>query len=114
MNFIAILFFILSGFIQKPEKQSLQEIDPCNIYGAVFIEKNKNRADYYVFVEKSEVFADLTVFKEENRLLADDAGLWFFTDNRDFADFTIYVENAADIADFTIFYTDVVSYAGCD
>ncbi len=115
MNLLfSIYLLLLLGYQTEKGLQESQEIDPCNIYGTVYIEKVKKRADYYVFVEKSEVFADLTVFKEDNRLLADNTGLWFFTENRDFADFTIYIENQADIADFSIYYTDVLTYAGCD
>lgn len=91
-----------------------QQIDPCNIYGSVYVEKVKKRADYFIYIEKSEVFADLKVFKEDNKLLADDSGLWHFTENRDFADFSIYIESEPDNVDFTIFYIDVVAFAGCD
>ena len=109
---IWLVFLPLAGYV--PGDGMTRQSDPCNLYGSVFIETNKRRADYIIYQEKSEVFADLKVFKEDNKLLADDQGLWFFTENKDFADFTIYFETDPANVDFTIFYTDVAVYAGCD
>ncbi|NER83274.1 MAG: hypothetical protein F6K42_27725 [Leptolyngbya sp. SIO1D8] len=96
------------------ENQGVRQADPCNVFGVVYIEPVKKRADYIVYEEKTEAFADLRVFREENKLLADDTGLWHFTDQRAFADFTVYIQDEPSNADFTIFYIDVISYAGCD
>ncbi|MDN5216380.1 DUF6150 family protein [Fulvivirgaceae bacterium BMA12] len=103
----------LSAFFFGNEEASRQT-DPCNIFGVVYVEPNERRADYVVYEEKTEAFADLNVFKEENKLLADDAGLWYFTDKRDLADFSIYIANDPSNVHFTIYYTDVISHAGCD
>ena len=107
---LAYCFNVLPGNECPGERQT----DPCNVFGVVYLEPVKKRADYIVYEEKTEAFADLRVFREENKLLADDAGLWHFTDQRAFADFTVYIQNEPSNADFTIFYTDVISYAGCD
>lgn len=103
-----------TGLLPIDQNLAKRQADPCSIFGVVYLEPVKKRADYIVYEEKTEAFADLRVFREENRLLADDTGLWYFTDKRDFADFTIFVQNQPSNADFTIYYTDVISYAGCD
>lgn len=113
---VVIIWLLTCLSLTSPGKEGrkTRQADPCNVFGMVYVEPVKKRADYIVYEEKTEAFADLRVFREENRLLADDTGLWYFTDKRDFADFTIYLQNEPSNADFTIFYTDVISYAGCD
>ena len=96
------------------ENHLRDQTDPCSVFGVVYIEPVKKRADFIVYEEKTETFADLRVFREDNRLMADATGLWYFTDKRNFADFTIYIQNEPSNVDFTIFYTDLVAYAGCD
>ena len=113
---INIIWLLTSwfAFLSGSENQGGHQTDPCNVFGVVYIEPVKNRADYIVYEEKTEAFADLRVFREENKLLADNTGLWHFTDQRAFADFTVYIQDEPSNADFTIFYIDVISYAGCD
>ena len=93
---------------------TLVETDPCQIYGTVYIEKNKSYANYLVFEDDSGAFADVLVFKQENKLFADDSGLWHFTDDKSLADFTIYLTPKKNQADFSIFYIDKESFAGCN
>lgn len=91
-------------------------VDPCRIYGSIFLETDpRRRAQCFatVYVEPEEAFTNLMVYKEDNKLFADKAGLWAFTDARDFADYRIFLTDNRNLADFTIHYTDVRSYAGC-
>ncbi len=90
------------------------QIDFCQIYGAVYVDPDPNRADYKVFVEDDEAFCDIKVFKADNRLFADREGLWYFTDKEAFADFTIGYVGKRGSADFTIFLIDTESFAGCN
>ena len=91
-------------------------IDPCKIYGSVYLETDPARRGGcfgIVYVEPDPVFADLLVFKESNKLFADKAGLWAEAPNRDFADYALFVTPTRGLADFTIHYTTVRSFAGC-
>ena len=112
--YVACFITFLYTLLPVDKNMSKVQEDPCNVFGVVYIEPVKNRADYIVFEEKTEAFADLRVFREENRLLADNTGLWHFTDKRDLADFTIFIQDEPANVDFTIYYIDVISYAGCD
>ena len=103
----AFLYFFLSWI-------TVEQTDPCQLQGAVFIESSKRYADFVVYEESSEAFADLLVYKQENRLYADGPGLWFITDDRSMADYSIYLTEKQNIADFSIFYTDTESFAGCN
>lgn len=107
---IAALF--LSG--GSPSVLSGQEVDFCQLFGAVYVEKNPQQADFRVFREESEVFSTVKVFLVDDRLYADGEGLWHITNKRSFADFTIYYESKRGLADFTVFFTDVESFAGCN
>ncbi len=108
--FIQILLFVL---IQPQNKEKILLPDPCGIYGSVYIEEIKRRADYVIYEESSEAFADVNIFQEDNKLLADNGGIWYFTDKREFADFTVYFDDERSNVDFSIYYTDHVTYAGC-
>jgi hypothetical protein len=111
------LLFILSillGLGTTVSAQNNRAIDPCKIFGAVYIEKNRIDATYRVYIEESEAFANLLVFKQENKLFTDKAGQWYFTPMKGFADFSIYIETNRALADFFIFYTPTESFAGCN
>ncbi|WP_242582920.1 DUF6150 family protein [Hymenobacter telluris] len=91
-------------------------IEPCRIYGSVYLERDPRRRGYcfgVVYVEPEEGFADLLVFPEDNKLFADKPGLWYFTEARDFADYALFVTDNRGLADFSIHYTKVRSFAGC-
>lgn len=91
-----------------------QRMDPCDLYGVVYVEPTRSFADYTIYVDSnSDAFADLLVFETENRLFADRPGLWFFTTNPHMADFTVFIEQREGLADFIIFKTDTESFAGC-
>jgi hypothetical protein len=107
-----LLFCMIPAIAGKSDVQRMAK-DYCQVFGVIYIEKNKNMADYLVYLEKDEAFADMWVFKEDNRMFADKEGIWFITSNRGFADYTIYLEKSRGAAHFSINYTDVVSFAGC-
>ncbi|WP_231590695.1 hypothetical protein [Hymenobacter terrenus] len=91
-------------------------LEPCKIYGSVYLETDPSRRSYCfgtVYVEPEEAFADLLVFKENNKLFADRAGLWADAPARDFADYVLFVTPDRGKADFAIHYTTVRSFAGC-
>lgn len=91
-------------------------VEPCRIYGSVYLETDPSRRPYCfgtVYVEPDEAFANVLVFKEENRLFADKAGLWYDAPARDFADYVLFVTPDRNRADFSIHYTKVRSFAGC-
>ena len=91
-------------------------LEPCKIYGSVYLETDPARRAYClgtVYVEPEEAFADLLVFKENNRLFADRVGLWADAPARDFADYVLLVVADRSRADFSIHYTKVRSFAGC-
>lgn len=89
-------------------------IDPCKVYGRIYIEKNRGFADVRVFVEDAQGFADLRVYKEDVAGFADTDGVWFITDNRGMADYRVFIEPNRGMADFTIFYTPTRGFAGCN
>ncbi len=91
-----------------------QSIDICSLYGTVYVEKERTRADFLVFVEESEAFADLVVHNEDNLLFADKSGLWHITKNRGLANFTIFYVDDKYAAHFTIHFTDAATFAGCN
>ena len=91
-------------------------VEPCRIYGSVYLERDPRRRSYcfgVVYEEPEEGYADLLVFAENNKLFADKVGLWYFTEARDFADYALFVTNNRGLADFSIHYTKVRSFAGC-
>jgi hypothetical protein len=91
-------------------------IDPCQIYGSIYLETDPSRRSYCfatVYLEPEEAFADLMVYKEDNKLFADKAGFWSPASTRDFADYVLYVTDKRALADFYIHYTDSRSFAGC-
>jgi len=113
-----MLSFLLSLLlVLAPAKSpAAGPLEPCKIYGSVYLETDPSRRSYCfgtVYVEPEEAFADLIVFKEENKLFADRAGLWHAAPVRDFADYVLFVTTDRSRADFAIHYTTVRSFAGC-
>ncbi|MBX0292846.1 hypothetical protein K3G63_20550 [Hymenobacter sp. HSC-4F20] len=95
---------------------ALSSVDPCRLYGSVYLETDSRRRSQcfgVVYQEPDEGFADLMVFQETNKLFADKVGLWYLTDSRDFADYVLLVTDNRNLADFSFHYTKVRSYAGC-
>ena len=90
------------------------QVDFCKLFGAVYIEKNPNLADFRVYEEESEAFCDIKVFEVESRVYADREGLWHFTETKAFADFTVYFEPKKGLADFSVYFIDIESFAGCN
>jgi hypothetical protein len=88
-------------------------LDPCKIFGRIYIEKDRNYADFKVYVEETEAFAHLVVCKQANKFFADRQGQWYFTNDKREADFWIYIETEKGRSDFSIAYTNTESFAGC-
>jgi len=91
-------------------------IEPCRIYGSVFLETNPSRRGFCfatVYVEPEEAFCDVMVYREDNKLFADKAGFWYLATGPNFADYVLFVTENRALADFSIHYTTVRSYAGC-
>ncbi len=107
-------FFILLAGLFPVEKEAAPSQEFCEVYGTVYVEKERSRADYLVYQEKNEAFADLLIYKEANRAYADREGIWYFTDNRGMADFTVYYTKERGQAHFSLFFTDTESFAGCN
>jgi hypothetical protein len=96
--------------------QPAGSVEPCKIFGSVYLENDPRRANScfaVVYVEPEQAFADVLVFNETNKLFADKAGLWCPAENREFADYTLFVTTDRSRADFAIHYTKVRSFAGC-
>lgn len=113
---LALAVFLLGGMTGSGNVDEVLpkgQIDPCNLYGAVFVEQVESFADYKVFKEDDEVFSDLIVFREQAKSFADRNGLWFFTDVKGFADFTIAFTEVRGFADFSVHITEFKSLAGC-
>ena len=92
------------------------ESEFCQIYGAVYLERDPSRRAYCAFIayeEPEEGFADLNVFKEDNKLFADQPGLWYITPTREFADYVVFITPNRAFADFAIHYTTARTFAGC-
>jgi hypothetical protein len=106
--FLFLLIYVL------PPKLHQQPINPCDIYGQIYVEKDRKRANFLVYIEpENDYRANLVVFKEVNALMADDKGLWYFVEQRGFADYTVHFVEDKSIADFIIYYTNKPHYAGC-
>ena len=101
---------IFSWFLPAPEPA---RVDPCSVYGAVYIEKNRSYADFSIYIEPEDGMAQLTVFKEDNKLFADKPGLWYLVDNPGFANYRVHITPDRGMADFSINYTESRSFAGC-
>ncbi|GAA4001062.1 hypothetical protein GCM10022408_10300 [Hymenobacter fastidiosus] len=91
-------------------------VEPCRIYGSVFLETNPARRGFCfatVYLEPEEAFADVLVYREDNKLFADKAGFWYLSPGPNFADYVLFVTENRALADFSITYTGVRSFAGC-
>ncbi len=102
--------------LAAPDVAAPASLEPCKIYGSVYLETDPSRRSYCfgtVYVEPEEAFANLIVFKETNKLFADKVGLWADAPARDFADYVLFVTPDRGKADFAIHYTKVRSFAGC-
>ena len=117
-----LLFFASPGTLNKPSQpapipvQPVGSVEPCKIFGSVYLENDPRRANScfaVVYVEPEQAFADVLVFNETNKLFADKAGLWCPAENREFADYALFVTTDRSRADFAIHYTKVRSFAGC-
>lgn len=125
MRLFFVLFFFISGIFFGPvlaegsfpaKKPTVLAPRYCEIYGAVYLERDPRRkanSHFTVYEETEEAFANLVVYKEDNKLFADKAGLWYITPNRDFADYIIFVSPNRNLADFGVHFTTVRSFAGC-
>jgi len=110
---LSLLLFLAPG---RPLVAPAGSVEPCKIYGSVYLENDPSRRNScfaVVYIEPEEAFADLLVYNENNKLFADKAGLWCPADNREFADYSLYVTTDRSRADFAIHYTKVRSFAGC-
>lgn len=106
------MFIIVSSF-QVFSQVVPGRIDPCKVFGKIFIVSDKRQADYRVFEEESEAFAHLVVYKQDNRFYSDKQGQWFFTKDKTEADFWVYLVDSKGLSDFSIAYTQTESFAGC-
>jgi len=110
-----LVFLGLAGlglFSEKPEVASPSQ-DYCNIYGAIYVETDRRKADFLVFEQENEAFADILIYKESSRAFADRQGIWYFTKNRGMANFIICYVNDKSQAHFSAHFTDTESFAGC-
>jgi len=101
---LVIVYFLLGANLP---------VDPCRVFGVIYIDPYPDRVEFLVYQESSEAFADLLVYDEENRLFADQSGMWHITDNRALADHTIHLVDDSSPAHFSIYFTNVASFAGC-
>ena len=111
MNLLYLIFLAWMPFIQPAETSPT---DICELYGAIYVEEERQFEHYLVYETDSEAFADLVVYEEESRLFADGPGLWYFVKNRNMADISIFMVNSESQSDFTIYYTDVEAFAKCN
>ena len=113
MNTLILLGLSVLSFFPSEVPVATESQDYCGIYGAIFVETDRKRADYLVYDQKNEAFADILVFKETSRGFADREGYWYFTKNRGMADFIIYYVKERGQAHFSVNFTETESLAGC-
>lgn len=113
IHFRSNFIIVFLGLITLSGTASAQSINFCDLYGAVYVEKDPYNAHFIVYLEETEGSADVLVYKEDNKLFADRKGIWHMTDNKGLADFIVFFEKNRRNADFSIYYTDVESFAGC-
>lgn len=115
ISWIVVLWPLLLGgpaeSTVSPAKTA--QIDPCQVFGAIYIEEYPENAQFLVYEEESEAFARIQIFEEDNRLMANETGKWYFTDTRDFARYSVYFVEKKINADFSVYFTDFESFAGC-
>lgn len=115
VNFPKVVLFVLPAMVLLFAGFTLpkRRVDPCKLYGRIYVEKNRAYADVRIFVDETEGLADLVVYRHENMLYADKNGQWYFTQNRMDADYWIYLEENRGMADLIVAYTETESFAGC-
>lgn len=115
MAFAKLFYLVFLSAFLPAQEEKLQPIpvNPCDLYGAVYVEETPGFARYKVFVEDVEAFSNLLVFEESSFAFASKPGHWYFTKNRTEANFTIGFTDTKAFADFSIFYTSFQSLAGC-
>ncbi len=91
----------------------LETTDYCQLYGSVYIERERTMADYTFFIEEDEAFSDLVVYEVSDALFANKEGLWYITTKKAFANHIIYLESNQSRADFSVYFTDIESLVGC-
>ena len=126
MNYLSIFWlFLLLPFSgdqsQREEMVKSEEVvnlaaqvDPCRVFGAIYIEEYPENAQFLVYEEASEAHARVQIFEEDNQLMADESGKWFFTDQRQFARYSVYFVEKKVNADFSVYFTEFESFAGCN
>lgn len=107
LSIVAFCFISFYGYSQTGR------IDPCRVYGRIFITNDRNLADFRVFEEETEAFAHLSVYKHNNKFFADKEGQWYITGIKTEANFWIFIEKEKGKSDFSFFYTNTESFAGC-
>ncbi len=114
MDFLSYLICAVLGWY-APVDTGLQAraTEPCELYGAVYVEPVESLATYTVFVADTDSGANLRVCKQAMRASARKPGHWYFTPNKEFADFSISFATQRANADFSIAYTDYAMLAGC-
>jgi len=115
MKWISILWLLnlwLPAATDVPEAKD--QIDPCKVFGAIYIEEFPENAQFLVYEEESEAFARIQVFEESNALMVDKSGKWFFTDKKAFARYSVYFVDRKNVADFSVYFTNFESFAGCN
>lgn len=114
ISWIALLWpFLTATSSSDISKQANIQVDPCQVYGAIYIEEFPDNAQFLVFEEESEAFARIQIFEEDNRLMANESGKWYFVDERAFARYSVYFVEKKVNADFSVYFTDFESFAGC-
>ena len=112
---LSFVLTLLLAFLPA-KSPALGPLEPCKIFGSVYLETDPGRRSYCygtVYIEPEEAFADVLIFRENNKLFADKPGLWAEAPARDFADYVLLVVTDRSRADFSIHYTTVRSFAGC-
>ncbi len=107
-NWLVIPFIGLCSFLMGPTL-----MDPCRVYGVIYVAPEPERVDFYIYEETTEAFADILIFEEENQLFADRSGIWFFTEKRSLADFTVYFVEERRDSHFSVYFTESDTFAGC-
>lgn len=112
MKHLFLIFILFIGY-KTFAQVAPGRVDPCKVFGKLYIVTDKRQADYKIYEEETEAFAQLVVYKQDNRFYADKQGQWFFTKDRTEADFWVYFVDSKGLSDFTIAYTQTESFAGC-
>ena len=107
------ILIALTVLILTSSKSKTYVDDYCSIYGVIYFEKNKYKADAMVYIEEEETLANLLVFEEDNRLFADEEGLWYITDNPALANYRLFKTSEKQFADFSVNFMEERAFVGC-